>query len=631
MGRLLGRMRMRAALGMLSAAVSAVAVPAGAAGQDREEVIADPELAAEPAPSARDADDEVIADPELGEPSARGGDLDWGAAFQGSVPSVESVPAAPDGDDDPLANTGLAKIELLGQFGADLHHEGELEDAYETRLRFGGEIEFRRSRRLRLVVGSRVDFFWGVPGQGDSIITTPVKGRPMQRALDQDRFEVDIIPTAAYADMSVFDGFHLRVGEQVVSLGRMDFYSPNDVLVIYDLRPQPRLDPAAAKLAQPAVRIDWDITTALTLQAAYIPWFSPHLTRPNRDKYVAAVTGGKASAQLPDGGAAYIDPSFQTKQSEENLRFVGPPPDFGTPQVAARLVLRGRAFDVALSAGSALEKVPAVYLTPFAAEIAAKGLDANAWSQATNDLAPRLISNPTTRVADVEFHRYAMVGGDLGFDVGPLSVGFEGGYSPSRHLYAATKDGKSVPQPDVSREITDPCLSPDQQGCKLGPDEKSRPSNVGDGRIRKGVAVVQGAIHVEWVKGTDLILGGEAFWLNALRLPYDRTRDWWGFVPDTGAFIGGTANGRYLLNDGQWCFEGTVIGTVGPSFVFVPRIELRAREGLFVDVGAQIFEGSAPGYRDKTGQTHVVGAQNTNLGGLLTGYDQVFVGIRWLP
>jgi len=641
MGRLLDRRPQRAVCGLLSrrglcatlgllAAVAAPERPQPAHAQDGEEVIADPELGAAPSSAgSRSGGDEVISDPELGDTGV-GGASDFGWDTTG-VTSDSLKTSAPEEDEyDPLANTGLAKIELIGQVAADLHHEGQLEDAFETRLRFGGEIEFRRSRNLRLVLGSRVDFLWAVPSQNDDIVA-----KLKQRALDQDRFEVDVLPTAAYADMSLFDGFHLRVGQQVVSLGRMDFYSPTDMLVIYDLRPQPKLDPAASKLAQPAVRIDWDIGSAITLQAAYIPWFSPHLTRPNRDKYVATVTGGYGSAILPDKSADYIDPSFQTKQTEANLRFVGPAPDFSTPQLAARLVYRGSSFDVAVSAGTALEKIPAVYLAPTAAELAAYGDNVQGLSPAAVELTKRLqdqvVTGDVPRLASIEFHRYASIGGDFGFEIGPVAIGFEGSFSPERQLYAATKDGKKIAQPNTSKEIFDPCFQ-DQAGCKVPEGKTYRESNVGDRSIRKGVPVVQGAMHVEWVKGDSLILAGETFWINALALPYDETRDWWGFIPGTGAYVGAMLNGSYLLNEGQWRFESTIIAAVGPSLVLIPRIELRAREGLFVDVGAQLFEGPSPGYADKmTGRNNVVGAQNANLGGLFTGYDQMFVGMRWLP
>ena len=213
-------------------------VPRLARAQD-DEVIVDPELAASGvAPSAAEGSEQVIVDPELAgssgaepsQPAEPEQDFGWGKVLAKKEPPPEPVTSAEEASDeedyDPLANTGIAKLELLAQFASDLRHEYALEDAYETRIRFGGEIEFRRSRTLRLVLGSRVDFYWAAPSQND-----PVVVQKKERALDEDRYEVDVLPTAAYIDSTLGDGFHLRVGHQVVSLGRMDFYSPTDVLV----------------------------------------------------------------------------------------------------------------------------------------------------------------------------------------------------------------------------------------------------------------------------------------------------------------------------------------------------------------------------------------------------------------
>jgi hypothetical protein len=623
MGRLLGCARGRVAVYLFALVLLSANFASSALGQD--EVIVDPELSgSDSAPQPATEGDEIIVDPELsGSAAADPNRFGWGAVYD--APAGEGGNATPDEDDyDPLANTGMAKLELASQVGIDLRQEGDLEDAFETRLRFGGEVELRRSRRLRLVIGSRVDFLWAAPGPNDGVLV-----RLDQRALDQDRFEVDLIPTAAFADMSLFDGFHLRVGQQVVSLGRMDFYSPSDMLVVYDTRPQPKLDPAAAKMAQPAVRIDWDLGTAFTLQAAYIPWFSPHLTRPNRDQYIATVTSGPGSALSTERLSGLIDPSWQPKSSEANVRFVSPAPDFSTPQAQARLVFRAPGFDMAVSGGTALEKLPAVYLTPALESLQINPL--NPGDAAVSAIAAALSRNEPLPLFDAQYHRYAQVGADLGFELGSIAIGFEAAYSPSRHMYTATKDGLHLPQPNVKRPITDNVVV---DGAEVDVTE----SNVTDESIRAGVPVVQGAMHVEWVKGETWVVGGEVFGINALELPYDRTRDWWGFIPGTGAFVGGTVGASCSLDDGRWRLEVTSILSVGPSVAVVPHIELRAREGVFIDVGAQIYEGPTVGYPGTEmvgGQNvsvmRVVGAQNVNMGGLLSGYDQVFVGLRWLP
>jgi hypothetical protein len=619
MGRPPGRALLCAAAACLLTALSF----ARAQAQD-EEVIVDPELSSGTESAAPSTDEEVIVDPELGgtpaqaKPATPARDFGWGKVYE-NPNGPKSAPPPPETprpspidveEEDPLANTGIAKLELLAQVAADMRQEYALEDAYESRLRFGGEIEFRRSRNLRLVLGSRVDFFWAAPSQNDPYVV-----QRHERALDEDRFEVDIIPTAAYIDSTLTDGVHLRVGEQVVTLGRMDFYSPNDMLVAYDLRPQPKLDMTGNKLAQPAVRLDYDMNSWLTLQAVYVPWFMPNLTRPNRDQYVAAVLTGRGSALSPDYLNGLIDPSFQTKQTEANLRFVGPPPDFRHPQVAARMNMRASSMELALVAGTAIDKSPSVYITPrLDAYMRNPSGDANITALATAARAGQSIMA-------VEYHRYALIGIDGSFDVSPVSIGFEASYTPSRHLYAATKDGSHLASPNTSEPITDPQSfdMPDKHGNKVVSWKKS---NVTDRSIRKGVPVLQGAVHVEWVKGERFILAAEGFWINALQLPYDKTRDWWGFIPKTGAYLGGLVAGSLFLNDGQWRLDVSAITGVGPSIFVAPSVELRARDGLYVNVGAQVWEGPAPGFN---------GAQNLNFGGLLSGYDQVFLGLRWLP
>lgn len=589
-----------------------------ASAQDSEEVILDPELM-----------DSAPSRPTGPSTTAAGEDEDdhgWGEVYhegtQGpSQLSLSVKSATADDDYDPTANTGLARLEMLGQIAADIRQEGDLEDAFETRLRFGGEVEFRRSRNLRLMLGSRLDFFWGVPGPNDRALR-----EAGHRALDEDRFEVDVFATAAYVDATLGDGIHLRVGQQVVSLGRMDMYSPTDMLAVFDMRPQPRLDLAANKLAQPAVRLDWDLNSWATVQAVYVPWFMPHLSRSNRDQYVARVmTGG--GGQVPESVRTLIDPSHQTKMGESGMRFVGPAPDFKTPQAQLRANFRGNAMEFGLSAGTALEKLPSIYYTPNV-NAAMLGLDPrlvkgtrpyedadSKLSGAQAELGTALYGGQP--VVDVAYHRYNLIGIDGSFDLAPFSIGFEFAFSPSRHLVAATTNEKNrrLPLPNVTEEITDPI----EPVVENGP---WTPSNVTNKNIRKGVPVVQGALHLEWLKGETFALVSELFWMNALALPHDSSRDWLGFRPGSGAFVGGMLAMSYVINDGLVRFDLTTVTMVGPSLIVIPHVEVKARDGLYIDAGAQIFEGPNPGFN---------GMQHMNIGGMMSGYDQVFVGLRWLP
>jgi hypothetical protein len=95
-----------------------------------------------------------------------------------------------------------------------------------------------------------------------------------------------------------------------------------------------------------------------------------------------------------------------------------------------------------------------------------------------------------------------------------------------------------------------------------------------------------------------------------------------GFIKDTGTFAGAMAAVSYAVHDGALRFDVTTVVMVGPSLILVPHIEVKAKEGLYLDAGAQIFEGADPG---------INGMQQLNVGGLMSGYDQVFLGFRWLP
>jgi hypothetical protein len=552
--------------------------------------------------SAGSSDDMVISDPELED---KAGTMSDSRGWGGMVPeSEESHTTASSGSEyDPLANTGMARLELIGQQGIDMHHEDYLEDAYESRLRFDAEVDFRRSRKLRMSVGVRTDLLWALPARGDpDLIQDRMDGTVREYTpFQQDRWELDILPLSAFVDTTLGSAFHLRIGEQPVSIRRMDFYSPIDILAAFDMRGQPKLDPTSGRLAQPAVRVDWDLGSWATLQVVYVPWFMPNLSRPNRDRYVATVLGTQgagSSATLED----LIDPSFQTKSSESALRFVGPVPDFAHPQGQARLTMRGSGFELGLSGGTALEKIPSVYLTPAA----------EAYAQGRDGAALRVLEQFGTGqpLIDFAYHRYATFGVDGSLDLAPLSLGFEAAYSPSRHLTAATANGDHLPQPNVSQQITD------NQGDVL--------SNVKDKSIRKGVPLIQAAFHVDWINGERFAIAAEAFVVKAMSLPYDLDRDWWGFIPGKGIYAGGLLGGSYTPNPdtGRLRFDLSLVSLVGPSFVVMPQIELKAREGLYLNVGAQIFEGPKPGQG---------GAQNVNLGGLFSGYDQFLIGFRYLP
>lgn len=645
MGRCLGRARAHAvaALLMFGALCSR---PTLVSAQD-EEIIADPELAGSSSKggSSKSSDDEVIEDPELsGGGKQDGGEKDygWGTVYkpkgEGGGPEV-SVPEPVD-EPDPTANTGIAKLEMTGQFAVDTHAEENLEDFYEARLRFGGEVDFRISRRLRLALGTRIDWAWYAPNQNDSDLTqdvitySPKPGgglepnqpvRVHHTALQEDRYELDIIPLAAYIDATIADGVHLRVGEQVISLARMDGLSVTDMLAVIDFRPQTKNDPASLKLAQPAVRLDWDFNSWSTLQVVYVPWFMPHLMRPNRDNYVGrAVTAGGSDSLPPTAVGRLINPSYQTVAQQDVLRFVGPAPDFSHPQAEMRMNFRGQSFEIALLGGTALEKVPSFYYTPLANSLLlGPGTSSDSQSAYFDDVqrAATLAAAGHT-LSDFEYHRYFLAGLDGSFDIAPLQVGFEFSYSPSRHLYASDSTGYALPIPDTSKQIAD-----EDDARWTDPVQAANLGHVTDQSIRKGVQMVMAALHLEYLKGESFLLAAEGYVFQALQLPHSKSRQWLGFPADKGTYLAGLVTASYNLLEGKYRFDATFFATTGPSFVITPQIEFQVVEGFYLNVGAQFYEGPTPNNLNQPRRT----ATNLTLGGVLSGYDNVYLGFRWSP
>ncbi len=603
--------------------------PPHAAAQD--EVIADPELERSSGGNrSGSGDEEMISDPELeggggrrgrgkgsSTPSAIGAP-DWGEVYK---PKDEAPAASAEPEEhDPMANTGVARLEAIGLFGADIHHEGSLEDAYETRLRFDAEVDFRRSRKLRMSIGLRTDLYWAVPARTDGDLLLKDEDGDVTGKLspfDEDRFELDLIPLSAYVDVTPVAGLHFRLGEQPVSMARMDGYSPIDMLAVYDGRGQQPPSVSGIKLAQPALRMDWDMSSWATLQIVYLPWFMPNLSRPNRDRYVGNTLGTSGPpSRLID---RLIDPSYQPKVIEDSVRFVGPAPDFTTPQAAARLTMRGSGFEFGFSGGTALEKLASLYETPVYEKLSLGA------TTLTNEEVEALQAGLTSPLIDVQYHRYYQVGVDGSFDIGAVTIAFEFAYSPARYLlytadsrgYQVDADGKAIL--DSSNQKQYIALRPNISEPIRNPTEDD-PGNVTDSKIRRGVPVVQGALHLEWAYSDTFVLLAEGYWLNALQLPYDKSRDWLGARPGTGAYLTGVVGMNYQFAN-RWSLSATVLPMVGPSLMFVSMLNLEVVEGFSLNAGLQIFEGPP---------THRLAADLT-IGGLFSGYDQLLFGFRYTP
>ncbi len=498
---------------------------------------------------------EVIDDPELA-----------------GVPVVAPAAAASNAASD--APTGEVRVVLRTRIGVDFRHESPREDVVEATQIGLVEAHVRRSERLRFAVGVRVRH----------LIAAREHATP---DADADRWELDAAPTAAYGDATLADGLHLRLGYQSVRLGRFDLFSATDVLSVADLRSGPATMPEAADVAQPAARLDWDATRAVSFQAMYVPFFQPHTVALfDTDFALVRPTGVEVVQAIDD--AATLDDALDRDDVAGILRgglsrggrgrLVGgtfaafaPDPSPTEPQGALRAAAHGPAGELALTLASALERLPAV--VPSAALLAVQDDD----TQANRDA---LALDP--RPQWVDYGRFYVAALDGAVPVGPVQLGAEVAYHADR-VYLATEAGR-VPVPEQT-------------------------------------GVVQGGLRVEHAPGGEWLAGAEGFVSYALDEPARAGAEWM-FVDASRWRWGAAALVAWSPSALGLTLElsgGLVNGT---SSLVGPRVEQRLVDTLYAELGAYFVEGSG-------GATF--GNPNATLGGLYDDADLVYVGLKWLP
>jgi hypothetical protein len=364
----------------------------------------------------------------------------------------------------------------------------------------------------------------------------------------------------------------VRAGYQIISIGRFDFWSATNFLTMLDLRNGPATMPEATEVAQPALRTDIDISQALTLQAFYVPFFQPHLVSLIGTDYsiLKGLETDDASAELVRTTIARaVDRSDISALTSDATRALAPRAGPEHPQAALRLTARSDAGELAFTAGTALERLPAFELSP---ELEAFLLDpdpARAVAAAQSDKPIRVVHN-----------RFTVLALDGATDIGPFQVGLETAYMQNRTLYAARPD--RVPRPGSS--------------------------DIGQAALRLELAEADVAGLVE------------GFYAYAFDEPGDPERRFQ--LLEDGRWLRGVAAAvHWALGQSGLALDLFGLVAVGPSYFFAPRVEWQALDGFYVELGGFIFEGPEKGAFDP----------EISLGGVYDDADQVFVGLRFLP
>ena len=360
--------------------VFALLLPARAAMAEEEEIIDDPLLAVKSAPGAS-------ATPPTRAPPPPKPKL-WTAAMVtrvGTQTSWDDLPGGP-------------------------------KDVVELRSRVLLSAAEKVSDRLKWEIGVRFDALSHAPKSHEKIV-------------GEAAWEFEARPWEAYLDIALFDRLRLKLGNQIVSWGRLDIGSAADMLSAYDLRQGPGVDIDALRIPTPTATLTWFPSDKFQLDIGYTPFFTPHRFDVAGTNY--AMIGPNAPAMFASSFArlrGQLDPSSYVALTSDLARVNAPSarPDNG--EAAARAVWHAGPYDLGVTYGFLRSKVPAIALAPSLVEVLT---------------APSLTSAATVNAAiqngehlvDASYGRYHQVALDVEGAAGNFTIAGEVGFSPSRTLF----------------------------------------------------------------------------------------------------------------------------------------------------------------------------------------------------
>lgn len=518
-----------------------------------DEVIDDPELGAVSNEPAAGGSEEIIADPELAGATSKP---------QPSAANSGSSPAAA-----PLSEVHLV---LHSRGNRDISENDRREEIWESTTVLLLDATLRRSDSLRFGLGVMARYHFA------SLAHT-------LRDVEPRRYELGVLPTAAYIDGSVSSvGLHIRAGYQPVPLGRFDLFSAINVLSVADLRDGVAAIPGLPEVGQLAFKVDYSPGGWFSLSAVYVPFFMPHLVSvldsdyalfPGKQKLTES--GFRALRELisPEELQAALrtrfTPSGRETLAQGMLSAFTPAANLLNPQGALRATGRGGWGELSLTLATALEHLPTFRLSE--AMLAALSSD-----QLNNSFDPDAIR--------VEYKRFAVFSADAAIDLAPFSLGFELAYQMHRALYAVGTayegDPRSVPVPGYSD-------------------------------------MLQAGARIEYIEDQDFIFAVEAFASYALSLPSDPERGW--MYLESGRFFRGAGGLVGYATEFGLRLQLAAAWLSGPTVALAPQISFEIIDELQIEVGAFILEGQAP---------PLYATPISSLGGTFTNVDHVFVGTR---
>ncbi len=374
-----------------------------------------------------------------------------------------------------------------------------------------------------------------------------------KKGMTRDAWLYDAVPLAAYVDVPIGERVRVKVGEQIVTWGRMDLFSAADVLDRRDFRAGPAVDPTWSRLPTPTVRVDVHVCRCLDLTLAWSV-----ISRPHRFEILGsswAILGpGVLSSPSTVGardvlgrvaGATDASTFMRVQDSFVQSTSATPKPfgNGGGGDLAARAVAHVGRADVGLTYGWVRAKVPV--LTPHVA--LADVLTTGNASQVGGALSLLSALDAGEPLLVTEYPRYHQLALDFEGTIGAFTLGWELGFSPRRPLYVP--DATGIPR-----------------------------------RADSGLA--QAGIRAQWLHGETFAATLEVDAMTATRAPPDGTR--YLFLGARRTLLAALLGLRKQL--GHHVLEGgALVTTSGPSVMVSARYGYELSDAWTVGTGAAWF------------------------------------------
>lgn len=256
-----------------------------------------------------------------------------------------------------------------------------------------------------------------------------------KRGLERPTYLYDAIPLTAFVDVPVGEKVRLKVGEQMVSWGKMDLASAADVLDRRDLRAGPVVDAAWTRLPTPTIRADYHGRIDLSLAWSVI-------SRPHRFELAGSswsvlgpgLLGSVNGRDTLQRIATSTDASTFIRVQDAFLQASTSTPRLDGGDLATRATAHLGGADLALTYGYARTKLPIITFDQSLIDVVAQGDLPSALSlvRALEE------GRPLVRTSYPRVHQLAL---DLEGAAGPLVLSWELGFSPNRPLYVLDANG----------------------------------------------------------------------------------------------------------------------------------------------------------------------------------------------